>query len=68
MRLGRWDLMWIFLSLPRGLVGHFVPTADPSIIADELDIIEAIGKSEMKNLKLWRKLFENHVFFYLLIF
>ncbi len=40
--------MWIFLSLPRGLVGHFVPTADPSIIADELDIIEAIGKSRRK--------------------
>ncbi len=48
MSLGRRELMWIFLSLPRGLVGHFVPTADPSIIADELDIIEAIGRSREK--------------------
>jgi hypothetical protein len=48
MCLGQWELMWIFLSLPRGLVGHFVPTADPSIIAEELDIIEAIGKSREK--------------------
>jgi len=51
MSLGRWEPMWIFLSLPRVLVGHFVPTADPSIIAEELDIIEAIGKSRMKNLE-----------------
>ncbi len=48
MSLGRRELMWIFLSLPRGLVGHFVPTADPSIIAEELDIIEAIGRSREK--------------------